>query len=420
MAGRVVDAARLARGCRAATVAGLVWAALACGGLTRAEQLEAARFDTTGAWEYGSLPGHERDRATIWSRDAGATATWLPRLQSVTPVRVGFYVVPHEKNTRRARVEVSGAAPAVAATLDLSAGKPRWETIGVYPFTGSGAERITLSSAGPGALRLAAVRLEILDPNDTTKPLQTLVLDDIVSQSITEELAAGDEGAPPVSGPPAEAGEWELAFEDEFTGTALDPAVWTVHDGETWGALLSTRWKENCVVEDGLLRLVTRKESRGGKDWTSGFVSTKAFRQAYGYWEARYRYAAAPGLNNAFWTNPFPKDKSRGFEIDINEGHWPNTVNMSLHQAGHPSLSKAWRPRYDLGRDFHTYAVLWGEKEIVFSWDGKEVDRKPNTQASLPGPVMFSTAVFRWAGPITDALDGKSMDIDWVRIWRRK
>jgi hypothetical protein len=33
---------------------------------------------------------------------------------------------------------------------------------------------------------------------------------------------------------------------------------------------------------------------------------------------------------------------------------------------------------------------------------------------------MFSTAVFRWAGPITDALDGKSMDVDWVRIWRRR
>lgn len=420
MAGRTVDGVALTRGRRAVMVAGLVCGAFACAQAARAEPLEAARFDTTGSWDYGSLPGHAAEKATIWSREAAATATWLPRLQSATPVRVGFFVVPHEKNTRRARVEVSGLAPAVAATFDLSAGKPRWETVGVYPFTGSGAERITLSSAGPGALRLAAVRLEILDPNDPTKVLQTLVLDDIVSQSITAELAARDEGVEPVSGPPADSGDWELAFEDEFTGTALDPAVWKVHDGETWGALLSTRWKENCVVEDGLLRLVTRKESRGGKDWTSGFVATKSFRQAYGYWEARYRYAAAPGLNNAFWTNPFPKDKSTGFEIDVNEGHWPNTVNMSLHQAGLPSLSKAWRPRLDLGRDFHTYAVLWGEEEIVFFFDGKEVDRKPNTKASLPGPVMFSTAVFRWAGPITDALDGKSMDVDWVRIWRRR
>ena len=420
MVGGAIDRTKHTTAWRAVVVAGLAWGAVAGGSLGRAEQLESASFDTTGTWGYGSLPGHERDRGTIWSQDRGATATWLPRLQSATPVRVGFYIVPHEKNTRRARVEVSGAAPVVSATFDLSAGKPRWETVGVYPFTGSGEERITLSSADPGALRLSAVRLEILDPNDPTKVLQPLILDDIVSQSITKELAAGDADARPVSGPPADSGEWELAFEDEFTGAALDPAVWTVHDGETWGALLSTRWKENCVVEDGLLRLVTKKESRGGKEWTSGFVTTKAFRQAYGYWEARYRYAAAPGLNNAFWTNPFPKDKTAGFEIDINEGHWPNTVNMSLHQAGHPSLSKAWRPRYDLGRDFHTYAVLWGEKELVFYWDGKEVDRKPNTKASLPGPVMFSTAVFRWAGPITDALDGKSMDVDWVRIWRRR
>ena len=398
-----------------ATVCGLAAAAAVA-----AELPEAASFDTTGTWGYGSLSGHAADKATIWSREKDATATWLPRLQSATPVRVAFFIVPHEGNTKAARVVVDGAGTEMSTSFDLSAGKPRWETVGVYAFAGAGKERVMLSADGPGALRLSAVRLEILDPNDTTKVLQTLLLDDIVSRSITDDLAADSGASGPVSGPPAGSGDWEIAFEDDFTGAVLDPAVWTVHDGETWGALLSTRWKENCVVENGLLRLVTKKESRGGKEWTSGFVSTKAFRQAYGYWEARYRCAAAPGLNNAFWTNPFPKDKSAGFEIDINEGHWPNTVNMSLHQAGHPSLSKAFRPRYDLGRDFHTYAVLWDEKEIVFYCDGKEVDRKPNIKASLPGPVMFSTAVFRWAGPITDALDGKSMDVDWVRIWRRR
>lgn len=33
-------------------------------------------------------------------------------------------------------------------------------------------------------------------------------------------------------------------------------------------------------------------------------------------------------------------------------------------------------------------------------------------------PVIYSTAVLPWAGPITDALDSKGMDADWVRIYR--
>jgi hypothetical protein len=48
------------------------------------------------------------------------------------------------------------------------------------------------------------------------------------------------------------------------------------------------------------------------------------------------------------------------------------------------------------------------------------VDHKPNVKAHLECPVMFSTAVITWAGPMADALDGKSMDVDWVRVYRKK
>ena len=220
------------------------------------------------------------------------------------------------------------------------------------------------------------------------------------------------------AGPPGDG--WELAFHDEFHGNSLNAGVWSTAHRQTWGKLLSIRMKENIEVRDGLLRLHTRRENVAGKEWTTAMTGTgRAFRQKFGYWEACYRYAPAPGLNNAFWTNPGEKDKSRGFEIDFNEGHWPNTINLSLHQAGHGSLSKAWRAPEDLSRGFHIYGALWTEQEIVFYWDGREIDRKPNTKAVLESPVIFSTAVFPWAGPITDRLDGTSMDVDWVRVWRR-
>ena len=217
------------------------------------------------------------------------------------------------------------------------------------------------------------------------------------------------------SGPPAGAA-WELTFDDEFSGADLDWTVWKSAQGETWGRLLSTRFKENVAVGDGLMRLVARKEKRGGKEWTSAFVSTKTFRQTYGYWESRFRYAGASGLNNAFWTRP-----DASYEIDVNEGHFPNIVNSTLHQQGLPSSTTRYLAAADLAQDFHVYGMEWTEKEIIFYFDGREIGRKPNVKAHTPGPVMFSTAVFgAWTGPLTDALDGKSMDVDWVRVYRRK
>ena len=173
-------------------------------------------------------------------------------------------------------------------------------------------------------------------------------------------------------------------------------------------------------MTNGLLRLVTRKENRGGKQWTSAFIWTRTFRQKYGYWESRYRYAAATGLNQAFWMNPFPKDKSQGFEIDVNEGHFANEVNATLHQNGLESKSKRYLAKYDLAADFHIYAAEWNEQEVVYYFDGEVIHRVPNTKAHLNAPVIYSTAVLPWAGPINDTLDGKSMDVNSVRVYRRK
>ena len=39
--------------------------------------------------------------------------------------------------------------------------------------------------------------------------------------------------------------------------------------------------------------------------------------------------------------------------------------------------------------------------------------------AQRPRPVIFSTAIFPWAGFITDALHETSMEVDWVRVWKQ-
>jgi beta-glucanase (GH16 family) len=141
------------------------------------------------------------------------------------------------------------------------------------------------------------------------------------------------------------ADKWQLTWRDEFDGTEADlDKRWESQNGPS-GHILCSRWRENARVENGTLKLLNRKESRGGQNWTSGNIWTRDQFQ-YGYFECRYRYAAAPATNNSFWIMTRKEQSqvqsapgfaatrpARGayFEIDINEGHYPATVNTNIH-----------------------------------------------------------------------------------------
>ena len=229
------------------------------------------------------------------------------------------------------------------------------------------------------------------------------------------------------SGPPS-GQEWEIAFADEFEGDSLDWNTWISQNGPS-SHILSSRWKENVAVEDGLLKLITKKETRAGQDWTTAsvWVDPTVFSQKYGYWEARYRYAPVSGINNAWWmmTQSGNKQTPQSFEIDINEGHYQNVINMTYHtgldQNGEASSNSArYVSEFDLSQDFHTYGLEWTETELIYYFDGKEIERKTHVNSHLPVTPWLSTAVLNWAGTIGDEADGTSMDVDWVRVYRKK
>ncbi|XPF92572.1 family 16 glycosylhydrolase [Colwellia sp. RE-S-Sl-9] len=131
---------------------------------------------------------------------------------------------------------------------------------------------------------------------------------------------------------------WQLAWHDEFdyvgeSGAKELDKRWDAHHGPSHH-ILSSRWRENVEVNEGALYLVNRKEKRAGQEWTSGSIRTKE-QFSYGYYEARYKYAASNGTNNSFWLMSYPlgsqPPKGKLFEIDINEGHYPNEVNTNIH-----------------------------------------------------------------------------------------
>jgi len=388
---------------------------------------------------------------------------------------------------------------------------------------------------------------------------------------------------------PGGADKWQLVWSDEFDGTDADlDKKWISQNGPS-GHILCSRWRENAKVADGTLKLINKKESRGGQEWTSGNIWT-AEKFQYGYFECRYKYAAATGTNNSFWLmtqGPEPAEGKR-FEIDINEGHFPNRVNTNIHnwsdikvvngKKTHPSSSKSfpfglnpsvtiqleipvrtrkirftsrhsgfahlgefriynvnpagypdpfsptadsdkpglvnyardpattvtasgfltpgadtsknlvdgkidtrWTSQkdgekslefvfpeertvgciqflngwggaknwkglledykiayhdgtkwvemsafnirdgaYNFARDYQVYGLEWTPEELVFYFNGKELRREKNTFCHSPAPVWLSLAIIKWGGAITDAIDGTAMEVDYVRVYKRK
>lgn len=260
--------------------------------------------------------------------------------------------------------------------------------------------------------------LQSYEPAKSAQPLNRISAAILIKRFLELHIWAG----PPVDK------KWALTFKDDFNGASLNFDVWESQNSPS-NNLLSSRWKENNVVEDGILKMVIKKEQRGGQQWTSShiWVKPKVFAQTYGYWEARYRYAKTPGLNQAWWLYGVhdyilgPKS----FEIDINEGHYPQYINMTLHpgkneKGENEQFTKRYETNEDLSADFHVYGLEWNEKELIYYFDGKIVDRKPVYNAHLPTSPRFSTAVINWAGPVQDSMDGKSMDVDWIRVYARK
>jgi beta-glucanase (GH16 family) len=227
--------------------------------------------------------------------------------------------------------------------------------------------------------------------------------------------------------------QWELVWSDEFDkpDAELDVA-WQSQNGPS-GHILSSRWRENVVVTNGFLRLQARKEKRGGQDWTAGNIWTRQMFQ-YGYFECRYRYGAATGLNNSFWLMPTGTNKitqGKRFEIDVNEGHYPDKISNNIHNHSdstvvngkrtHPSASRSFTyTDQDFARDFQVPGLEWNERELVFYLNGKEVRRVKNEFCYSPASVWLSLAVIPWGGKITDAIDGTAMEVDYVRIYRKK
>jgi len=222
-------------------------------------------------------------------------------------------------------------------------------------------------------------------------------------------------------GPPTHS-QWEMTFQDEFEGDSMDWRVWDSQAGPSTGRLYS-RWPENCEVTSGILRLITKKEERvPGYPWTTASIWTREGFSHFGYYECRYRYVPGTGMNNAFWLWKVGGIPNPSLELDVNEGRYPHEFapHFCYHtDSGFFSPGIDFQMEEDLSADYHIYGLEWNERELLHYFDGRLIRRTPHDlNPSHLEHLRLGTAVVTYAGPVLDSLDGKSMDVDWVRAWK--
>jgi beta-glucanase (GH16 family) len=177
-------------------------------------------------------------------------------------------------------------------------------------------------------------------------------------------------------------------------------------------------------VHDGVLEIAAQpaperlRERLSGYRYVSGLISSQpSFRQLYGYFEMRARLPRGKGVWPAFWL--LPADLEWPPEIDVMESVGDPA---KIYVTAHSKVDKAVGTEVPVSGDgFHTYAVAWDARQLVWYVDGREVRRQPTPpDMHKPMYVLANVALGGdWAGPPDASTPWPArMGIDYIRAYR--
>ena len=247
---------------------------------------------------------------------------------------------------------------------------------------------------------------------------------------------------------PGPTGAWVQTWADEFEGGAgqrPDPTKWGAEVGGSGFGNNEQEYYTDSAANASLdgkgnLAIVARKESQGGRSYTSARLVTKGrLEQKYGKFEARIQLPTGRGIWPAFWmlgangdTNAWPACG----EIDIMEqrGQEPLINHGSLHGPGYSggaAISRAYPlpgPR-SFHDDFHVFTVEWDPAQIVFSVDGDQYQIVKASALPASSPWVYDHPFFLilniavggdYVGsPSAATAFPQTMLVDWVRAYQR-
>ncbi len=231
--------------------------------------------------------------------------------------------------------------------------------------------------------------------------------------------------ARPVPVPPG----WTLTFDDEFSGTALNPRFWTASTGRFPNRSRPLQFfvPGAVHVRNGSLRITSVYHPGGPHQYTSGDVRTLGkFCQQYGRVETRCRFPKGYGAWPAVYL--LPADESWPPEIDVAEfiGRDPHELWLTNHwkdSAGdHQQENRNYvaPPAVDWGR-WHTYRVEWRPGVVRWTVDGVP-------RGTVYGPVsdkpMYLRINLMVGGEFAEAPDPRAwpqtLQVDFIRVYQKK
>jgi beta-glucanase (GH16 family) len=218
-------------------------------------------------------------------------------------------------------------------------------------------------------------------------------------------------------------GPWQLVFADDFTH-GLNEASWGRYSGQPGGDPGGWWEPSHVVVENGILRLETYRDSRVRGRWVSGGLSSaRALRQTYGKYEIRFRMDSGRGVAGILLLWPV-RDRWPP-EIDFAEDGGTRSSRSAMSATLHYGAANHQIQR-TVRADFtrwHTMGVEWTPGKLVYTLDGRAwgtvksrfVPREP---MELDMQTQAGTCGNRYAPcPDHSTPAQVALHVDWVRAY---
>ena len=226
-----------------------------------------------------------------------------------------------------------------------------------------------------------------------------------------------------------------LVWADEFdVAGAPDATKWGFDTGGGgWGnneLQNYTNRSDNSVVSGGTLKIIAKKESFGGSNYTSARLLSKGkFSFKYGRVEARAKLPATAGTWPALWMlgdNFLSAGWPACGEIDIMEhvGNSLNKIYGTLHYPDHSGGNAVGGTTMitNAATEFHKYAMEWNDTNIKFYVDDVLFFTFANTTA-MPFNQNFFLIVNQalgggLGGAIDPAFTSATYEVDYIRVYQ--
>lgn len=190
-----------------------------------------------------------------------------------------------------------------------------------------------------------------------------------------------------------------------------------------------TNRAENVIVQGGVLKIITKKESYLGSNYTSARLLTKdKFSFKYGKVEFRAKLPSGGGTWPALWMlgdNIGTVGWPACGEIDIMEhlGNQLNKIYATLHYPGHSGGSGDGSTTIisNAATEFHLYSVDWRADTIKFYVDNQLFKTFTNS-ASIPFNQNFFLIINcaiggDFGGAIDPNFVSSTFEVDYVRVY---